>query len=156
MSRITIAHLWEETEPPWDRGDVPWIVRMAVRWGITLVGFLAAEWFVNDVVYDRDRFIVDGTEALLIAAAIFVGLRAVLRPILLFLTCPLQLITFGLFILVINAVIVLATEEVCDWLNVHPFHVDRFFPSLLGALAISAVSFVLSRFLRRNPFGTLT
>jgi len=103
MSRITVERYWEETEPPWDRGDVPWIVRMAVRWGITLVGFLAAEWFVNDVVYDRDRFIVDGTEALLIAAAIFVGLRAVLRPILLFLTCPLQLITFGLFILVINA-----------------------------------------------------
>ena len=156
MSRITIAHLWEETEPPWDRGDVPWIVRMAVRWGITLVGFLAAEWFVNDVVYDRDRFIVDGTEALLIAAAIFVGLRAVLRPILLFLTCPLQLITFGLFILVINAVIVLATEEVCDWLNVDRFQVDGFFPALLGALAISVVAFVLSRFLRRNPFGTLT
>ena len=156
MSRITIAHVWEETEPPWDRGDVPWIVRMAVRWGITLVGFLAAEWFVNDVVYDRDRFIVDGTEALLIAAAIFVGLRAVLRPILLFLTCPLQLITFGLFILVINAVIVLATEEVCDWLNVDRLQVDGFFPALLGALAISVVSFVLSRFLRRNPFGTLT
>ena len=156
MSRITIAHLWEETEPPWDRGDVPWIVRMAVRWGITLVGFLAAEWFVNDVVYDRDRFIVDGTEALLIAAAIFVGLRAVLRPVLLFLTCPLQLITFGLFILVINAVIVLATEEVCDCLNVDRFQVDGFFPALLGALAISVVSFVLSRFLRRNPFGTLT
>ena len=154
MSRITVEHLWEETEPPWDQGDVPWIVRIAVRWGITLAGFLAAEWFVNDVVYDRDRFLIDGWEALLISAAIFVGLRAVLRPVLVFLTCPLQLITFGLFIFVINALIVLVTEVVCGWLDVR-FAVHGFWAAFIGALAVSAVSFVLSRFLRRNPFGTL-
>jgi len=152
MSRITVVRYWEETEPPWDQGNVPWLVRMAVRWAITIVGFLAAEWFVNWVYSPPDRFIVDGVEALLVAAAIFVVLRAVLRPILIFLTCPLQLITLGLFIFVVNALIVLATKEVCDWLDVR-FTVDGFFPALLGAFVISAVSFALSRFLRRNPFG---
>ena len=86
MSRIVVSY-WTNTEPPWDR-DVPWIVRFAVRWGITMVGFLAAAWIVSGVE-------IDGWESLLPAAAIFVVLRALLRPLLIFLTCPLQLLTLG-------------------------------------------------------------
>ncbi len=151
MSRFTVDRYWEETEPPWDRGDVPWIVRIAVRWGITVVGFLAAREVVN-WAYDRDRMDWDDWGALLLAAAIFVVMRAVLRPVLIFLTCPLQLITLGLFIFVVNALILLATDAVCDWWGIN-FEVDGFFPALLGAFVISVVSFVLSRFLRRNPLG---
>lgn len=153
MSRIIVARYWEETEPPWDNGHVPWIVRIMVRWAITIIGFLAAEWFVNWVYSPPDRFVLDGAKAVLIASAIYVVLRGVLRPILLFLTCPLQLITLGLFIFVVNALIVLATREVCDWFNV-AFTVDGFFPALIGAFVISGVSFALSRILRRNPFTT--
>jgi putative membrane protein len=142
---------WDYTEPPWDRGGFPWIVRILARWGITILGFLAAEWVVNEVVYDRDRFIADGTEALLLAAAIYVVLRALLRPFLLFLTCPQQLNTRGLFIFVVNALIVLAVEQVCDWLDI-AFVIDGFWPAFIGALVISLVSFVISRILRRNPF----
>jgi putative membrane protein len=149
MRRFTVISYWNETEPEWDRGDVPWIVRILVRWGIVMLGFLAAEWFVNEV-YDHDRFFIDGWEALFAAAAIFVAVRAVLRPILIFLTCPLQLITLGLFIFVVNALILLFTEEVCDWFGVN-FTVDGFWPAFIGALVISLTGFILSRFLRRNP-----
>jgi putative membrane protein len=135
---------WRETEPPWD-ADVPWLIRMAVRWGITMVGFLAAEWIVTGVE-------IDGWEALLPAAAIFVVLRALLRPLLIFLTCPLQLLTLGLFIFVVNAVVLAVTAWVCDWFGVG-FEVDGFIAAFLGALVVSAVSFVLSRALRRNPLG---
>ena len=129
---------------------MPWIVRVLVRWGITIIGFLAAEWFVNEVVYDSDRFIIDGIEALLLAAAIYVVLRAVVRPALLLLTCPLQLITLGLFVFVINALIVLLVERLCDWWSIN-FVIEGFWPAFVGALVISLVSFVISRFLRRNP-----
>jgi putative membrane protein len=149
MRRFTLVTYWNETEPEWDRGDVPWIVRILVRWGMVMLGFLAAEWLVNEL-YDRDRFFIDGWEALFAAAAIFVAVRAILRPILIFLTCPLQLITLGLFIFVVNALILLFTEEVCDWFSVN-FAVDGFWPAFLGALVISLTGFVLSRFLRRNP-----
>ena len=142
--------LWDYSEPPWDRGETPWIVRVFVRWGITIVGFLAAEWFVNDVVYDSDRFIVDGIEALLLAAAIFVVVRAVVRPALLLLTCPLRLLTLGLFVFVVNALIVLLVERLCDWWSI-TFVIEGFWPAFIGALVISLVSFVISRFLRRNP-----
>ena len=152
MSRITVESYWEETEPPWDRGDVPWIVRIAVRWGITMLGFLAAREVVN-WFWDPERIFIDGWQALLPAAAIFVVMRAILRPVLLFLTCPFQLITLGLFVFVVNALILLATEQVCDWWGIN-FEVDGFFPALLGAFVISVVSFILSRFLQRNPWGT--
>ena len=141
---------WDYSEPPWDRGEVPWIARVMVRWAITIVAFLAAEWFVNDVFYDSDRFIIDGSEALLLAAAIYVLLRAFVRPILMLLTFPLQLITLGLFVLVVNAMIVLFVELLCDWLGIQ-FAIDGFWPAFIGALVISLVSFLISRVLRRNP-----
>jgi putative membrane protein len=151
LDRIIFVRYIEETEPPWDQGNVPWIVRIAVRWAITVVAFIIAEWFVNEV-FDRDRFFLIGTEATLLAPAIFVVVRAVLRPLLIFLTCPLQIITLGLFITVVNALIVVFTEEVCDWFGIS-FAIDGFWPAFIGALVISAVSFVISRLLRRNPFG---
>jgi putative membrane protein len=141
---------WDYSEPPWDRGGVPWIARVFVRWAITIVGFLTAEWLVNEVFYDSDHFIIDGTEALLLATAIFVVVRAFVRPILMLLTFPLQLITLGVFVLVVNAMIVLLVEQLCDWWGIN-FVIDGFWPAFLGALVISLVSFVISRLLRRNP-----
>jgi len=141
MSRVVITY-WSNTEPPWDR-DVPWIVRFAVRWGITMVGLLAAAWIVRGVE-------IDGWESLLPAAAIFVVARALLRPLLLFLTCPLQLLTLGLFIFVVNALVLAFTAWLSGQLGIK-FDVDGFIAAFLGALVVSAVSFALSRFLRRNP-----
>ncbi len=141
MSRVVITY-WSNTEPPWDR-DVPWIVRFAVRWGITMVGFLVAAWIVRGVE-------IEGWESLLPAAAVFVVARALLRPLLLFLTCPLQLLTLGLFIFVVNALVLAFTAWLSGQLGVG-FDVDGFVAAFLGALVVSVVSFALSRVLRRNP-----
>lgn len=142
MPRITIVRLWSDGEPRRDRGDVPWIVRLAVRWGITMVGLVAAAGIVRGIE-------IDGWEALLPAAAIFVVARALLRPLLLFLTCPLQLITLGLFIFIINAAILAFTAWLSGQLDIG-FDVDGFAAAFLGALVVSAVSFVLSRLFRHN------
>jgi putative membrane protein len=127
------------------------VLRFAVRCVITIVGLLAAREFVN-WAWDGDRIVIEGAEPLLVGAAIFVVVRAVLRPVLIFLTCPLQVITLGLFIFVVNALILLLTEEVCSWIGVD-FGVKGFWVAFVGGLVISAVSFTLSRFLRRNPLG---
>jgi putative membrane protein len=118
-------------------------VRFAVRWGITIVGLFVAAWIVRDVE-------IDGWQALLPAAAIFVVARALLRPLLIFLTCPLQLLTLGLFIFVVNALVLAFTAWLSGQLGIE-FDVDGFIAAFLGALVISAVSFALSRLLRRNP-----
>ncbi|HSP55148.1 MAG TPA: phage holin family protein [Dehalococcoidia bacterium] len=152
MRRFTFDRYLENTEPEWERGDVPWIVRILVRWGIIALGFLAAKAVVNSLWDPPDRMVIDGWGALVAATGIFLVVRAILRPILMFLTCPLQLITLGLFVFVVNALILLFTREVCDWFNVD-FTVDSFFPAFVAALVISAVTFALDRIVRRNMFG---
>jgi len=141
-SHTIIVRYWSQTEPPWDRRNAPWIVRVAVRWGITMVGFLVAEALVRGIH-------IDGWQALLPAAAIFVVARAFLRPLILILTCLLQIITLGLFIFVINAAILALTAWLCDRWEI-AFEVDGFAAAFMGALVISVVSFLLSRLLRRT------
>jgi len=151
IDRVIFIRYIEETEPPWDQGNVPWIVRILVRWGMTILAFIVAEWFVNGIWGGTPVFL-QGTEGYLVAPAIFVVVRAIVRPILVLLTCPLQLITLGLFILVVNAVVVVLVEEVSDWFDVN-FEIDGFWAAFVFALVVSVVTFVLSRFLRRSPFG---
>jgi putative membrane protein len=77
-----------------------------------------------------------------LAAGLVLGLiNAVVRPVLVFLTFPLTLLTLGLFLLVLNAF--------CVWLTsalVPGFTVRGVWPALLTALIVSAVSWVLSAF----------
>jgi putative membrane protein len=149
MRRYTVYTYWEETEPPWDWGDVPWLIRVGVRWIMVILGFLAAEWFVN-LVWSGAPFQIDGFGALLASTFIFLVVRLFLRPILFIFSLPCLLLTLGLFIFVINALILLFAEWVCDLFGIE-FTIDGFWPAFVGALVISFVSFVLSRFLRRNP-----
>jgi len=152
VSRFTFETYWENTEPEWERGNVPWIVRILVRWGIIAAGFLAAEGVVNWLWEPPDRFVIDSWKSLVAASGFFMVVRAIVRPVLMFLTCPLQMITLGLFVFVVNALILLLTEEVCGWFDVN-FGIDGFFPAFVGALVISAVSFALDGIVRRNIFG---
>lgn len=77
----------------------------------------------------------------LIVASLLLGiLNAVLRPVLLFLALPLVIVTLGLFIFVINALLL---YFVADLLRPH-FYVDSFWDAFWGALLISVVSLVLN------------
>jgi putative membrane protein len=86
---------------------------------------------------------------LLIVALIFGVVNAVIRPILILLSLPLEIITLGLFIFVINAFMLLLTSWIAQAVGVG-FRVDKFFAALLGALIVSIVSFVLSRAVARS------
>jgi putative membrane protein len=86
---------------------------------------------------------------LLIVALIFGVVNAVIRPILILLSLPLEIITLGLFIFVINAFMLLLTSWIAEGMGLG-FRVDKFLPALLGALIISVVSLVLSRALMRS------
>ena len=86
---------------------------------------------------------------LLIVALIFGLVNAAIRPILVLLSLPLEIITLGLFIFVINAFMLLLTSWIAQGLGLG-FRVDKFLAALLGALIISIVSFVLNRALTRT------
>ena len=77
------------------------------------------------------------TGSLLAAAAILGVINAVIRPVLVILTLPLTLITFGLFLLVINAFTLKLVT-----LFLHGFHVQGFWPAFLGALIVSIAAWI--------------
>jgi len=80
---------------------------------------------------------------LLIVAAIFGLVNAVIKPVVKLLSLPLYILTLGLITFVINAFMLLLTGWICDALDV-PFTVDGFLAALLGGLVVSFVSFLLN------------
>jgi putative membrane protein len=84
-----------------------------------------------------------GWQYLLVVALIFGVINALIRPLLKLLTCPLILLTLGLFTLIINALLLLLTSWVAGQLGV-AFHIADLMAAFWGGLVISVVSFVLS------------
>lgn len=80
---------------------------------------------------------------LLLVAFIFGLVNTFLRPILRILTLPITLITLGLFLLVINALMLLLTSAISTELDLG-FQVSDFLAALLGSIVVSLVGFVLS------------
>lgn len=83
------------------------------------------------------------TVALLGVALCFGAVNALLKPILTVLTCPLIVLTLGLFTFVVNAVLLLVTARLSQALGLG-FAVSGFWPAFWGGLLIGIVSAVLS------------
>ena len=108
-----------------------------VRWLINTLALYVAVRFIPGLRYDG------GPGGLLAVAAIFGIVNSTLRPLLTLLTCPLVLLTLGLFALVINALMLLLTA----WFSARfdlGFHVDGFWPAFWGGLLVGLVSALLS------------
>jgi len=111
--------------------------RLLLRWLINAVALYVAAELVPGIQTDG------GWQVLLFMALIFGLVNALVRPILKFLTCPLIMLTLGLFTLVINALML----QLASWLGRQlalGFYVRNFWSAFLGALVISVVSFVLT------------
>jgi len=80
---------------------------------------------------------------LLLVAFIFGLINTFLRPLLRILTLPITIMTLGLFLLVINAMLLLLTGEISRELDLG-FSVRDFLAALLGSIVISLVGFALS------------
>jgi len=77
----------------------------------------------------------------LLVAFVLALLNAFVKPVLIFLTLPVTLITLGLFLLVINALLILLTGSL-----VSGFHVSGFWSAFLFSMVLSLVSAVLNSF----------
>ena len=84
---------------------------------------------------------------ILAVAAILGLLNLYLRPLLFWLWLPFTIITLGLFIVVINAILLGVTDWVAGIFDLR-FAVDSIGAALLGALVISLVNMLLSAFIR--------
>ncbi len=120
-------------------------MKLLVRWVITSLALFAAAWLVPGIVVDGSGWVVYA------AMAVILGLvNAIVRPILKFLTCPLIILTLGLFVLVINGVtLLLASTIAVNWFHVG-FYVTDFWSAFLGALIVSVITVILSALVRED------
>lgn len=81
---------------------------------------------------------IDSFWAAIVLAVVLAILNAIVKPILIFFTFPLTIVTLGLFLFVINALIILLADSLVDG-----FHVDGFWWALLFSLLLSIVTTVL-------------
>jgi len=107
---------------------------MFVRWLILTVAVLASAYFVEGIR-------VTGFWSAFFAAAALGVLNTLLKPILIVVTLPVNILTLGLFTLVINALLLKMASGV-----IPGFDVEGFWPAVLGALLISIVSWILNSF----------
>jgi putative membrane protein len=80
---------------------------------------------------------------LVLVAIVFSLVNTYVRPILRILTLPISVLTLGIFLLVINAVMLLLVSAVSSQLNLD-FHVANFGAAFIGAIVISVVGFLVA------------
>jgi putative membrane protein len=114
-----------------------------MRFLVRLVATAAALWLAVQIV---PGIVWTGTWLGLLGVALVFGvLNALVRPVLALLSCPLIIVTLGLFLLVLNAVMLLLTAAVSNALGLG-FRVEGFIPAFLGALVVAITSAILSVF----------
>jgi putative membrane protein len=117
-------------------------MKLLIRWAITSFSLFVAAWIVPGI-----RVRGHGWVAFAVMALILGVVNAVVRPVLKFLSCPLIILTLGLFVLVINGITLwLASAIAVNYFHVG-FHVQDFRAAFLGALIVSIVSVVLTALL---------
>jgi len=100
--------------------------------------------FVNALALAAAAWLLDGIEMsgdfvdVLLVALVFGILNALLKPILLFFSLPLLVVTLGLFALVVNAALLMLTAQILD-----DFTVSGFWTAVLGSIVISIVTMIL-------------
>jgi putative membrane protein len=103
-----------------------------IRLFVNALALAAAAWLLPGIRMSGGFFDV------LLVALVFGLLNALLKPILLFFSIPLLILTLGLFALVVNAVLLLITSSLLD-----SFDVSGFWSAVLGSLVISVVTMLL-------------
>lgn len=101
---------------------------------------LLFRWLISAVSLLIISYIVPGIEVqgffYALIAAVFLGvLNAIVRPVLIILTLPLTILTLGLFLFVVNGIMLMLVSLV-----IKGFHVNGFWPAVLGALLLSVIN----------------
>src|SRR4051812_24742156 len=95
-----------------------------VRILVNAVALLVAAFVLNFFGVQGMQVDLGNPTTLIIAAAIFGLVNALIRPVLLTLGCLINFVTLGLFTLVINAAMLLLTSYIVDYLHLTGFRVD--------------------------------
>jgi putative membrane protein len=109
-----------------------------IRWLILTAAIMAASYLIDGIS-------VSGFFSAFFAAAVLGILNALFRPILFILTLPINIMTFGLFTFVINALLLKMASGVIPGFNIHGF-----WSAVFAALIISGVNWILNSFINEQ------
>ncbi len=107
-------------------------MQLLLRWTASAMAIAIIAWLLPGV--DVDSF-----WTAMIVAAVLALLNIFVKPVLIFLTIPVTILTLGLFILIINAIIILMASSL-----VNGFHVDSFWWALLFSLLNSLLNALIN------------
>ena len=112
---------------------------------LRLIGNALALWAAIQLV---PGIVYDGTNTSLVLIALIFGLvNALVRPLVVLLTCPLIILTLGLFLLVVNALMLSLTAWISGVFGLG-LYVDGFWATLFGAIIVSVVSGLFTMLVR--------
>ena len=109
------------------------LIRLLLSWLVIAVALAVTAAVLDEVTVDG------GTAGLLWVSALFGLVNAIVGPVLRLLTLPLTLVTFGLFALVVNAILFALTAGLTDYLNVGGFGW-----TIVAAFLVALVSAILN------------
>jgi putative membrane protein len=119
---------------------------LVIRVLVTAAALAVAAWLIDGIRFTGPRQGMEEVQEkilpLLLVAAILSLINSVVRPILTILSIPFIIVTLGLFLLVINAVMLLLAGELADALDIG-FRVTGFWPAVGGAIVITVVTWIL-------------
>lgn len=113
-------------------------MKLILRWLINAAALMAIAYYLPGIA-------VSGFYAALIAALVLGLVNALIRPILVVLTLPINILTLGLFTLVINALMFWLASSI-----VKGFYVAGFMPAFWGALILTFTSWAISGLLKND------
>lgn len=110
------------------------LIALLLHWGM-----MALSLWVSSYVFKGIKFA--NPSSLIISALLLGFANAIIKPLLIVLTLPLTLVTFGLFLLVINALMILLVSSF-----VRGFTVSGFWTAMFASIFISVFSFLMGSF----------
>jgi putative membrane protein len=118
-----------------------WLIRIVTN----ACALAVAAWLLDKIRItgdtDRDRVLT-----LVLVALIFGVVNEFVRPVVVFFSLPLYLLTLGLMYFVVNALMLMLTSWLADQLDIG-FHVKGFWTAVLGGIVIAIVSWIVGQVL---------
>lgn len=114
------------------------LTRFVIRWVVSILGL-----YIASAILGSQHLSIGGNWHTVIAAGFFLALvNMVLKPLLIFLSFPAIIISLGLFMLVVNGLVILITSHLYSPLQVHGL-----FSAILAGIIIGLVNYLVSRIL---------
>jgi len=116
----------------------PRLVQLLVHWVVMALGVTLATKLVDGIS-------CDSTATLIVVVLLLSFFNAIIKPLLVLFTLPFIVLTLGLGVVVINALLFMFVGRLVDG-----FHVAGFWPAVWGALVVSVTNLILSGFTRKT------